>query len=169
MASRLATILEKEYKTKGVISGLASATGKRALEKLDIRNALFGGSGIGSAIGRKIFGKGYSATRGDQKVSSSPVEKLSELSTTANSGAGYPYSGGVFSASLGQPVNLMNPYLTINYIISNSYVKIKFLYWSALFGRTHLLHHNLHKQNRIGINVPIAINTGNIIDESSNE
>ena len=45
--SRLADILKEEYKTKGVVSGLSSAMGKRSLEKLDIRNALFGGSGIG--------------------------------------------------------------------------------------------------------------------------
>ena len=62
--SRLSKILEQEYKTKGLIGGASSAMGKRALEKLDVRNALFGGSGLGSIIGRKIFGRGYSATRG---------------------------------------------------------------------------------------------------------
>lgn len=65
MAGRLAEILRQEYKTKGFVPGLASATGKAALEKLDLRNLLFGGSGFGSVIGRKIFGKGYSATQGD--------------------------------------------------------------------------------------------------------
>lgn len=59
---RLATILEQEYKKSGVISGTSSAIGKRALEVLDIRNALFSGVGISSVIGKKIFGKGYSAT-----------------------------------------------------------------------------------------------------------
>jgi hypothetical protein len=34
---------------------------KRSKERLDPRNILFGGSGITSAIGQKIFGKGYSA------------------------------------------------------------------------------------------------------------
>ena len=62
--SRLANILQQEYKTKGLIGGAASSLGKRSLEKLDIRNALFSGGGIGSIIGTKIFGKGYSATRG---------------------------------------------------------------------------------------------------------
>ena len=62
--SRLANILQQEDKTKGLIGGAASSLGKRSLEKLDIRNALFSGGGIGSIIGTKIFGKGYSATRG---------------------------------------------------------------------------------------------------------
>jgi len=71
--SRLANILQQEYKTKGLISGAASSLGKRSLEKLDIRNALFSGGGIGSIIGTKIFGKGYSATRkNDTSTSTSP-------------------------------------------------------------------------------------------------
>ena len=61
--SRLAEILQQEYKTKGVFSGATSAMGKRSLEKMDLRNALFGGSGVGSAIGQKIFGKGYRAIK----------------------------------------------------------------------------------------------------------
>lgn len=85
MASRLATILEKEYKKKGLVSGLASATGKRALEMIDIRNVMFRGDGMGSIIGRKLFGKGYSATRGGQKTNTSPVENLSTLSTSTSS------------------------------------------------------------------------------------
>ena len=73
MASRLANILQQEYKTKGVFSGAASTLGKRSLEKLDIRNALFSGGGVGSIIGTKIFGKGYSATRkNDASASTSP-------------------------------------------------------------------------------------------------
>jgi hypothetical protein len=59
---RLASILEKEYKSKGLFSGAASAGGKRLREMIDIRNYLFSGSGIGSIVGRKIFGKGYTAT-----------------------------------------------------------------------------------------------------------
>jgi len=72
--AKLASILEQEYKTKGVFGGTSSALGKAALEKLDVRNALFGGSGIGSVIGTKVFGKGYSATRkrGTEK-STSPI------------------------------------------------------------------------------------------------
>jgi muramidase (phage lysozyme) len=74
-SSRLANILKQEYQSKGIVGGLASATGKRALEKLDIRNALFGGSGVGSLIGRKIFGKGYSAI--NEKTA---VDKISSQS-----------------------------------------------------------------------------------------
>lgn len=82
--SRLSKILEQEYKTKGFVGGTTSAVGKRALEKLDIRNALFGGSGLGSIIGRKIFGKGYSATRGAS--SSSGISSASaEMTSLSNS------------------------------------------------------------------------------------
>lgn len=63
MAGRLAQVLQQEYKTKGVLSGFASGVGKTALEKIDLRNAFFSGAGFGSVIGRKVFGKGYSATR----------------------------------------------------------------------------------------------------------
>jgi len=84
MANRLASILEQEYKTKGLVGGTASAVGKAAKEKLDIRNALFSGEGIGSVIGTKIFGKGYSATKrektGTQK-STSPESLSSALSS----------------------------------------------------------------------------------------
>lgn len=40
---------------------MGSTMFKRTKERLDPRNILFGGSGITSAIGQKIFGKGYSA------------------------------------------------------------------------------------------------------------
>jgi hypothetical protein len=59
---RLAKILEQEYKSKGIVSGSISAGSKRLKEIFDIRNVLFSGSGVGSILGRKIFGKGYSAT-----------------------------------------------------------------------------------------------------------
>jgi hypothetical protein len=69
MASKLADILQQEYKTKGLIGGAVSALGKSSREKSDIRNMLFGGSGLGSIVGRKVFGKGYSATDRSGKVS----------------------------------------------------------------------------------------------------
>lgn len=72
---RLAEILQQEYKSKGLFSGAASAGGKRIREMFDIRNYLFSGSGLGSLVGRKIFGKGYSATpTGD---ASSTISKIS--------------------------------------------------------------------------------------------
>jgi hypothetical protein len=79
--AKLSKILEQEYKSKGVISGAASAVGKKTLEKLDIRNAVFGGSGIGSILGRKIFGKGYSASQASEKspsVSTSPTSVMND-------------------------------------------------------------------------------------------
>jgi hypothetical protein len=69
MASRLTDILQQEYKTKGLIGGAVSALGKSSREKSDIRNILFGGSGLGSIVGRKVFGKGYSATDRSSKTS----------------------------------------------------------------------------------------------------
>ena len=87
MASKLADILQQEYKTKGLIGGAASALSKSSREKMDIRNVLFGGSGLGSIIGRKVFGKGYSAIDGGSKVSnvseaisSGSASVLSEIS-----------------------------------------------------------------------------------------
>jgi hypothetical protein len=89
--SRLAEILKQEYKIKGVTSGTVSAIGKSLKEKMDLRNVLFGGSGIGSVIGRKIFGKGYSATpessvatkisTPEQTFSSEAVTVLSTIAT----------------------------------------------------------------------------------------
>lgn len=90
-STRLGSILEQEYKSKGLISGVSSAVGKRARESMDFRNVLFGGTGLGSIIGRKMFGKGYSATRGvgnnvssvSQELSSSSSSQLDELNINA--------------------------------------------------------------------------------------
>jgi hypothetical protein len=83
--SRLANILQQEYKTKGLIGGAASSLGKRSLEKLDIRNALFSGGGIGSIIGTKIFGKGYSATRNNTASNASQRTSPSSLTSDSSS------------------------------------------------------------------------------------
>lgn len=80
--SKLADILKNEYKSKGIVTGAASAIGKKTLEKLDVRNALFGGSGIGSVIGRKMFGKGYSAT--SQKITQTDSMQSSQTSGVDN-------------------------------------------------------------------------------------
>jgi hypothetical protein len=80
--SRLADILKQEYQTKGVFGGAASALSKRAKEKMDIRNSLFGGSGLGSIVGRKIFGKGYSATDSGNNKVSNVSEAISSGSST---------------------------------------------------------------------------------------
>jgi hypothetical protein len=83
--SRLANILQQEYKTKGLIGGAASSLGKRSLEKLDIRNALFSGGGVGSVIGTKIFGKGYSATRKNDASSASQTTSPDALGSGSSS------------------------------------------------------------------------------------
>jgi hypothetical protein len=80
--SRLADILKQEYQTKGIFAGTASALSKRSKEKMDIRNSLFGGSGLGSIIGRKVFGKGYSAISSDKSKVSNISEAISSGSST---------------------------------------------------------------------------------------
>lgn len=80
--SRLAEILKQEYQTKGIFAGAASALSKRSKEKMDIRNSLFGGSGLGSIIGRKVFGKGYSAISSDKSKMSNVSESISSGSNT---------------------------------------------------------------------------------------
>jgi hypothetical protein len=52
---------------------------------LDIRNALFSGGGIGSIIGTKIFGKGYSATRKNDASSASQTTSPSSLTSDSSS------------------------------------------------------------------------------------
>jgi hypothetical protein len=80
MASRLTNILQQEYKTKGLVSGAFSAMSKSSKEKMDVRNILFGGSGLGSIVGRKVFGKGYSATAGSNNTGvSSPLKESTNL------------------------------------------------------------------------------------------
>jgi hypothetical protein len=80
--SRLAEILKQEYQTKGIFAGAASALSKRSKEKMDIRNSLFGGSGLGSIIGRKVFGKGYSAISSDKSRVSNVSEAISSGSNS---------------------------------------------------------------------------------------
>ena len=79
---RLAKILEQEYKTKGFVTGSLTGGGKRLREILDLRNVLFSGGGIGSTIGKKIFGKGYSAVSDRSSASklSSPMMGFSKES-----------------------------------------------------------------------------------------
>lgn len=60
--SRLAEVFQAELKGgRGATGGLMTALGKTALERIDPRNILFGGKGVGSLVGRAIFGKGYKA------------------------------------------------------------------------------------------------------------
>jgi hypothetical protein len=70
MATKFSQIYKQELKSKGILSSLGSAALKQRKERMDIRNVLFGGSGVVSATGQKIFGKGYSASDGASKLSS---------------------------------------------------------------------------------------------------
>lgn len=66
--SRLSEIFEFQRKQgRGTLGALGSSLGGRALEKLDIRNLLFGSArapakSLAGQLGRSIFGAGYSAT-----------------------------------------------------------------------------------------------------------
>lgn len=78
--AKLSEIIKQEYKTKGAVSGLSSAVAKRLREKVDLRNLFFGGSGVGSQIGRKLFGRGYSAIS-DKPDLASKVKPVGETDT----------------------------------------------------------------------------------------
>jgi hypothetical protein len=78
---RLARILEQEYKSQGLVSGTASAVGKRLREIIDVRNLFFSGTGMGSVIGQKVFGKGYSATTSGKKL---PEDKLTPVTSPSS-------------------------------------------------------------------------------------
>lgn len=74
-------IYKQELKGKGVLSSLGSAALKRTKERLDPRNMLFGGGGIFSATGQKIFGKGYSAI--NKAPTGSKIAESGELKSEA--------------------------------------------------------------------------------------
>ena len=62
-------VYKQELKNKGVLSSIGSAALKQTKEKLDPRNILFGGKGLFSVTGQKIFGKGYQAVPKSKKLS----------------------------------------------------------------------------------------------------
>jgi len=97
--SRISEIFEyQKAKGKGTLGALGGALGGRVLEKLDIRNLLFGGPGqesrtLAQSIGQSIFGSGYraapsrrgrSADRGVERGVESP-EIARSLSTMEDS------------------------------------------------------------------------------------
>jgi len=97
--SRLSELFEyQKGKGKGTLGALSGAVGGRVLEKLDIRNLLFGGPGqesrtLAQSIGQSIFGSGYraapsrrgrSADRGVERGVESP-EIARSLSTMEDS------------------------------------------------------------------------------------
>jgi len=80
MATKFSQLYKQELKSQGILSSLGSAALKKTKERMDIRNTLFGGSGIMSLTGQKIFGKGYSASAAGA-LSSSPTNTSSVANT----------------------------------------------------------------------------------------
>lgn len=74
-------IYKQELKSKGILSSIGGAAFKRTLETVDPRNILFGGKGIVSATGQKIFGKGYSGL--SKTPTSSKISDSSSLTSEA--------------------------------------------------------------------------------------
>lgn len=81
MATKFASIYKQELKSKGALSSMGSAVLKSARERMDVRNIFFGGKGMLSATGQKIFGRGYSA------LSSGGVAAASNSQMAAQSAA----------------------------------------------------------------------------------
>lgn len=79
MATKFSQIYKQELKSKGILSSLGSAALKQRKERMDIRNVLFGGSGVVSATGQKIFGKGFSALGGAPKLSSDSPQQSAAI------------------------------------------------------------------------------------------
>jgi murein DD-endopeptidase MepM/ murein hydrolase activator NlpD len=77
MATKFSQLYKQELKSQGILSSLGSAALKQTRQRMDIRNTLFGGSGIMSLTGQKIFGKGYSGSA----LSSSPTNTSSAGNT----------------------------------------------------------------------------------------
>ena len=79
MATKFSQIYKQELKSKGVLSSLGSAALKQRKERMDIRNVLFGGSGVVSATGQKIFGKGFSSLGGTPKLNSDSPQQSAAI------------------------------------------------------------------------------------------
>lgn len=112
--SRLAEIFEyQKAKGKGTLGALGGAVGGRVLEKLDIRNLLFGGPGVTSrslsqSIGKSIFGQGY-------RAAPSRRERFDEA---IGRGLESPESTKVFSAAIEDSLNAIDSKMTI--LVKNS-------------------------------------------------
>jgi|694.fasta_scaffold01208_23 hypothetical protein len=82
MATKFSQLYKQELKSKGILSSLGSAALKQSRERMDVRNTFFGGQGMLSITGQKIFGKGYSPIGKTSSIlSSSPTS----ASATADS------------------------------------------------------------------------------------
>lgn len=74
--AKFSDIYRKELKNKGILSSLGSAALGRMRERMDIRNVLFGGTGVLASTGQKIFGKGYQAIRPSGERLTSPSSEF---------------------------------------------------------------------------------------------
>jgi murein DD-endopeptidase MepM/ murein hydrolase activator NlpD len=81
MATKFSSVYKQELKNKGALSSMGSAVLKSARERMDVRNIFFGGKGVLSATGQKIFGRGYSA------LSSGATGAVSNAQVAAQSAA----------------------------------------------------------------------------------
>lgn len=112
--SRIAEIFEyQKGQGKGTLGALGGAIGGRVLEKLDIRNLLFGGPGtisrsLSQSIGKSIFGQGY-------RAAPSRREKFDEA---IGRGLESPESTKVFSAAIEDSLNAIDSKMTI--LVKNS-------------------------------------------------
>lgn len=84
MATKFASIYKQELKSKGALSSMGSAVLKSARERTDIRNMLFGGKGMLSATGQKMFGRGYSALSSGAAGAPSAAQAAAQSSATSD-------------------------------------------------------------------------------------
>ena len=84
MATKFSSIYKQELKSKGALSSMGSAVLKSARERTDIRNMLFGGKGMLSATGQKMFGRGYSALSSGATGAPSAAQAAAQSSATSD-------------------------------------------------------------------------------------
>jgi murein DD-endopeptidase MepM/ murein hydrolase activator NlpD len=84
MATKFASIYKQELKSKGVLSSMGSAVLKSTRERMDVRNMLFGGKGMLSATGQKMFGPGYSALSSGATGAPSAAQAAAQSSATSD-------------------------------------------------------------------------------------
>jgi murein DD-endopeptidase MepM/ murein hydrolase activator NlpD len=84
MATKFASVYKQELKSKGILSSMGSAVLKSARERMDVRNMLFGGKGMLSATGQKIFGRGYSALSSGATGAPSSAQAAAQSSATSD-------------------------------------------------------------------------------------
>jgi hypothetical protein len=82
MATKFASIYKQELKSKGVLSSMGSAVLKGIRERMDVRNMLFGGKGMLSATGQKVFGTGYSALSSGGMATTSNSQMAAQSAAT---------------------------------------------------------------------------------------